>query len=107
MEANTSRLLFWIILLTVFWLGLFVLPRLLLRRAILQVIRIFRDSHSLCSETPKTANELGLASQSMMDRLFRPRDYKPYALQLLVRSGMVRLSGEGKMCLLEDKMPKV
>jgi hypothetical protein len=65
---------------------------------------IFHQSHSLCSESPKTAGELGLTPQSLMDRMLRPRDYKPYALWLLIKLGIVRLSGDGKMCLPEDKI---
>ncbi len=106
MVPHASSLLFWLILLAFFWMGLFVIPQLLLRRAIMDVVRIFRHSHSLCSENPKTAEELGLMPQSPMDRLFKSRDYKPYALQWLIKSGMVRLTGEGKMCLWEDKSPE-
>ncbi len=105
METNTSTLLFWVILLAFFWLGIFVIPNLLLRQAVSQVLDIFRQSHSLCSESPKTANELGLVPPSLVGRLFKRRDYKPYALQLLIKSGMVRLTREGKMCLLENKLP--
>ncbi len=93
------------ILLALFWIGLFVIPWVLLKRAILQGVSIFQKSHSLCSESPKTAAELGLARQSLTDRLFKARDYKPYALQLLIKSGMVRLTEAGKMCLMEDKVP--
>ncbi len=103
METQSSSFIFWGILLALFWLGIFVIPRILLRRAISQVIRIFRGSHSLCSENAKTVDELGLAPPSLTERLFKPRDYKPYALQFLIRAGLVRVSGEGRMCLLENK----
>ncbi len=107
LEANMYRVLFWVILITLFWLGLFVIPRILVRRAVLQVVRIFRQRHALCSETPKAVEELGLAPQSLVDRLFKPRDYKPYALQLLISSGVIRLTEGGRMCLLEDELPEL
>ncbi len=107
METNTARVLSWVILLVLFWLGVFVIPRIMLKRALFQVMGIFRETHSLCSETPKTPAELGLAPQSLMDRMFKFRDYKPYALQVLIRSGIVRLTGGGRVCLLEDKIPNL
>ncbi len=108
METNTARVLFfWVILLVLFWLGVFVIPRIRLKRTLFQVMGIFRETHSLCSETPKTPAELGLAPQSLMDRMVKFRDYKPYALQLLIKSGMVRLTGRGKMCLLENRIPNL
>jgi hypothetical protein len=104
---STSYLLFWIVLLTLFWMGFFVIPRILLRRAISQVIRIFRNHHSLCSESPKTIDELGLTPQSLMDRLVKPRDYKPYGLQVLINAGVVHRTQEGKLCLLEERLPEL
>ncbi len=95
----------WVIMLALFYVGFIIIPRLLLRHAILQVVERFRQSHSLCSESPKTADELGLGPQSLTDRLFRFRDYRPHALQVLIKFGMVHLAEEGKMCLLEDKLP--
>jgi hypothetical protein len=105
--VSTSYLLFWMVLLTLFLMGFFVIPRILLRRAISQVVRIFRDHHSLCSEIPKTVEELGLTPQSLMDRLIKPRDYKPYALQVLINAGVIRQGKEGKLCLLEEGLPEL
>ncbi len=107
MEPNTSNFLFWLMLLAFFWIGLFVIPRMMLRRAVLEVLNIFRQSHSLCSENPKTVDELGFTSQNLTGGLFKPRDYKPYVLQMLIKSGVVRLTGEGKMCLWDDKIPEL
>ncbi len=107
MEPNSANLLFWMMLLTFFWIGLFLIPQMMLRRAVLEVLNIFHQSHSLCSENPKTVDELGLTSQSLTGGLFKPRDYKPYALQMLIKSGMVRLTGEGKMCLWDDKLSEL
>jgi hypothetical protein len=104
METASVNPLYLVILLMLFWLGFFVIPSLMLRRAISQVIRIFRRNHSLCSESPKTVGELGLAPQGLMDRLFKPRDYKPYALQFLARAGAVRQTEDGKLCLVEEKL---
>ncbi len=107
MERLSVNFIFVAILLTVVWLGLFIIPIYLLRRAIFQVIRIFRINHSLCSESSKTVEELGLTPVSLMDRFSKPRDYKPYALQFLLKSGVVRQDQEGSLCLLEEKLDEV
>ncbi len=100
-----SIFVIWVILLVLFYVGFGIIPRLLLRQAVSQVVERFRESHTLCSEGLKTANELGLGPQSLTDQLFRFRDYRPYALQALIKFGVVRVTEEGKMCLLEDKLP--
>ncbi len=103
METGSANVISLMVLFMFFWLGLFVIPGLLLRKAISQVISVFRRNHSFCTETPKTIEELGLAPQNQLNGFFKARDYKPYALQVLIRAGVVRLGEEGKMCLLEDK----
>ena len=107
METLPANFVFVAILLTLVWLGLFIIPIYLLRRAIFQVIRIFRINHSLCSEGPKTVEELGLMPVSFMDRFSKPRDYKPYALQFLLKSGVVRQDQDGFLCLSEEKLDEV
>jgi hypothetical protein len=105
MEGNPANLLILIIWAAFILLTAFVVQGLLIRRAAFQVIRIFRDNHSLCSEGYKTIDELGLRAKSFMERMFHfgLRDYKPYALQALIRAKIVRSISDGKVCLLENK----
>jgi len=77
----------------------------LVKRAVTQVVDRFRTNHSLCSQGSKTVEELGLQPPSFLERIYKPRDYKPYALNMLIKTGAVRLSDDGKMCLLEKKLP--
>jgi hypothetical protein len=97
----------WIIFLSLTYLAFFVISKYLIRRAVFQVVDRFKMNHSLCSENPKTADELGLGPPSLYDRLTKPRDYKPYALELLIRTGVIRVTDEGKLCLPENKMHEV
>lgn len=102
-DSMENTTLFWIVLFTLFWVAIFVIPAFRLRRALLQVIGIFRNTRSLCSAGVKSLDDLGLAPPNIWEGLFRLRDYKGYALQLLIRVGVVQLSEDGKMCLLEEK----
>ena len=76
----------------------------MVKRALRQVIDKFRAKHSLCSQGSKTIAELELQPPSFPERIYRLRDYKPDALKMLIRTGAVRLSEGGKMCLLERKL---
>lgn len=101
--ANFMALLFigWLLFLA------FYIPKIMMKRAVLQVIKIFRKSSSLCSQSPKGVEELGLQDPDFVDRLFKPRDYKPYALKALIMAGAVRENHDGRVCLLENKVPEV
>jgi hypothetical protein len=77
---------------------------ILLRRAVFKVIGILRERHSLCYNTAKTLDELGLTPPDFLKRLSRPKDYKPYALQALIRLGIVRVTDDGRICLSEETL---
>lgn len=88
--------------------GLVFLIRLyMMRRAIMQVIEIFRQRDSLCPSDAKTVDELGLAPPDLIDRIVRKKDYKPYALQVLIKLGIVREISDGKVCMSEDRLRDV
>jgi hypothetical protein len=109
MEGNTANLVILLIWAVSILLAAFVVQGLMVRRAAFKVIRILRDNHSLCSEGYKTIDELGLRAKSFMERMFRfgLRDYKPYALQALIRAEIVRSTSDGKVCLLENKVQHI
>ncbi len=99
---NTA--IFWLIILGLFWLGLFVIPAYRLKNAVLKVIRIFKSQGTVCSSNAnaKSMEELGMAPPGGL-RIFSIRDFKPYAVQVLVKAGIIQLFEDGKMCLRERK----
>ena len=99
-----TSLLFVLILLAIFGISLFILPRFMLKRAMSQVIRVFRVHRSLSKENAKTVEELGLKSHSFMERFMKPRDYKPYAIQILARQGILCQTEDGRFYLSEAKL---
>ena len=102
-----TSLLFVLILLGVFGISLFVLPRFMLKRAMSQVIRVLQYHRSLSKESAKTVEELGLKPHSFMERFMKPRDYKPYALQILTRQGILCQTEGGRWYLSEQKLNEV
>ncbi|MCJ7426464.1 MAG: hypothetical protein MUO17_04975 [Dehalococcoidales bacterium] len=85
-------------------LGLFVIPRWRLKRAIRQVIAIFRQNSALDKKTAKTIDELGLKPRGFAERMFHGRDFKPYALNALVKAGIIKGTGDGRLYLAEDTL---
>jgi len=102
-----TSLLFVLILLAVFGMSLFILPRFMLKRAMSQVLRVFRVHRSLSKESAKTVEELGLKPHSFMERFMKSRDYKPYALQILTRQGVLCQTEDGRLYLSEQKLNEV
>ena len=105
--SGLVNLLFILILLAVFGISLFILPRFMLKRATSQVLRIFRVHRSLSKESAKTVEALGLKSHSFMERFMKPRDYKPYALQILAKQGILCQTEDGRLYLSEEKLNEV
>ena len=102
---NTQRLKMLAIILTgLFLVFLLALPTALHRHAVRQVIKIFRKHRALCSDSAKTIDELGLRFAGLHMRLISLRDYKPQALQGLIRGGIVQVTAADRLFLDEDKI---
>ena len=75
-----------VLLATVIALGGSLYVRTLLtRRAIFRVIEIFYQRQALGIKDAKTRRELGLERPDLVQRMMKPRDYKQYALQILLK----------------------
>jgi hypothetical protein len=96
--------LFVIVILGMLILAFVVIPRFLIGRAMRQVIRIFRESNTTTSTTAKTADELGIKAKGVMEGIFRGRDYKPTALNLLMNAEIVQTTDDGKLYLSEERL---
>ena len=94
-----------IVLIVVFMLlVLLIVPQLFLKRAINKVIQIFREHNAIGINNSKTIDELGLRPPGMMERMFRGRDYKQYALKTLIKAAIVQTTEDGRLYLSEEKL---
>ncbi len=82
----------------------FMISGYLGRRATHQVIERFCSYDALEEGRARKAEELGLITPDFYQRFFKPRDYKPYALQFLSKAGVVRVTDENKLYLVEEKL---
>ncbi len=85
-------------------LGLFFIPRWLVRRAARQVIKIFRRHNATDSKTARTIDELGLRPPGALERMMRRRDYKPHALNALMQAEIIQTTEDGRLYLSEEKL---
>ncbi len=87
--------------------GLFFIPRWLVRRAARQVIKIFREHNATESKDARTIDELGLRPPGALERMMRRRDYKPHALNALMQAGIIKATEDGRLYLSEDKLAEL
>jgi len=80
----------------------FIGANLMYRRAIKAVIRIFRENHALTAGTAKFAIELGF--KRTLFQFKGLRDYKPAALQLLMRNNIIQSTDDGRLFLSEETL---
>jgi hypothetical protein len=86
------------------FLGLFYIPAFMVRRAIFKVINTFCQHNAVRVENAKAMGELGLKPLDFFQRLWRPRDYKPYALQILRQQGIIFVTEDERLYMIEDKL---
>ena len=101
----TVLLILLIIILAI--LGFFVLPQIRIRRAIKQVVAIFERNSALDVRSAKTIDELRLRPRTFLQGMGRIRDFKPYALQILMDAEVVCQTDGGRLYLLQDKLAAV
>ena len=101
----TVLLILLIMVLAIF--GFFVLPQIRLRRAVKQVVAIFERNDALDVRSAKTIDELRLRPRTFLQGLGRIRDFKPYALQILMDARIVCQTDGGRLYLLQDKLADI
>lgn len=92
-----------LILAAAFGICLYV-PARLTRRAMGQVIRKFYEHEATGPEAAKTLETLGLKPPSFLEKISRPRDYKPNAIRILQQVGAIQMTHEGKLYLVEENL---
>jgi hypothetical protein len=85
--------------------GFFVLPRIRIRRAVDQVVGIFERNNAVDVRSAKTIDELGLRAPTFLEGMLRMRDFKPYALQILMHTEVVRQTDGGRLYLAQNRLP--
>jgi hypothetical protein len=77
------------------------------KRAIGRVLEIFQKQSAIGPQGAKTVGELGLTPPSLMEKFTRMRDYRQNALSILIKTGIIHTSPEGKLFLPEEKLAEL
>ncbi len=80
------------------------LYRLMFIRGLRRAVATFRQCEALDAERAKSLEELGLESRPYVRRMFRPRNYKASAADLLFRQGIIQATNEGRFYLSETAL---
>lgn len=82
----------------------FFLYRTLFIRGLRRVVAIFRATEALDARRAKTLEELGLKPPAYVRRMFKPRDYRQSAAELLHRQGVIKMAEGGRFYLSESAL---
>ncbi len=104
MTGNNTMFFLVILVMVIAFGGSLYGRTLLTRRAIFKVIDIFYQHHALGMKGAKTRHELGLERPDLLQRMMKPRDYKQYALQILVKREIILEDEEGRLYLVEARL---
>ncbi len=101
---ETTTVLFIVVILVGALIGASFVSRHLMSTAVRKVITVFRERGAVTPAKALTAQELGLARRGVMEGMFRMRDYRPNAVQLLARADIVRPTEDGRLYLSEETL---
>jgi len=104
MTENSAMVFLVLILMIIAFAGSLYVRALLTRRAIFKVIDIFYQHQALGTKAAKSRREIGLERPDFLQRMTKPRDYKQYALQILIKREIVIEDEQGRLCLVEDRL---
>ena len=74
------------------------------KKGMLAVIELFYRLNALTAKNARTRQELGLMPQRFTERLMKRRDYRQTALNILIQRGIIAVTEEGKLFLVEGML---
>jgi hypothetical protein len=104
-NESTRVLVLFILILILLIIVALAISNFMMRRAIMKVIRILREGDALTPETARTAEELGI-KRNLLLQLKIWRDFKPAALNLLITANVVLMTEDGRIFLSEENLSR-
>ena len=104
MIGDSARVFLFFVVMVLAFAGVLYIRAFFTRRAIFKVIEIFYQHNALGIQGAKMLHDLGLERPDFFQRITRPRDYKQYALQILIKRGIILESEDGKVYLAEERL---
>jgi hypothetical protein len=102
-DESTRIIVVLILILIIMLILAFYGQTLMMKRALKMVLKILRDHEALKPESAKFVNDMGLQKKGLL-QIKAFRDYKPAAIQFLVKQEIIIVTEEGKIYLSEDAL---
>ncbi|MFH1087627.1 MAG: hypothetical protein V1737_03465 [Chloroflexota bacterium] len=97
-----------VVIILLFFVVWFIVPRWRMRRAVKQVVAIFQQNHATHPGGAMTPQQLGLRMpRGLAQRMLLGVDYNAYAFQGLIQAGLVQATNDGRYYLPEDKAAQI
>lgn len=103
MSPQTQTIVLIILVLVLLLVIAVTFSNYMMKKAILSVIKTFRDKNALKPENARTEEELGFKRRQSLD-IKLVRDYNPIVFQFLLKKDIVRITEEGKLYLSEEAL---
>jgi hypothetical protein len=102
--SEQTRVILILVLCLILFAGISLyVSTLMFKRALRQVIKMFRDHTAFTPEKALFADELGMKKHGVI-RFNTLRDYQPNAMDLLIKNDIVKATEEGKLYLSEENL---
>jgi hypothetical protein len=101
---DAKSLIILVLIVALFLVAIIAIPQWLLKRAMRQVIGILREQKATNVENARALDELGFKPRGIMQNVLRGRDYKPYAVDLMVKAQIIQVTEDGRLYLSEEKL---
>ena len=96
--------LFIVLVLAVMVAVVIYVPRYFMKKAMREVVSLFRAKGATTPKTAATLQELGLVRPGLVERMTKPRDYRLNALNLLGQANVVIPTSDGRLYLSEEDL---
>ena len=93
-----------VLLVAIMLVAMFFIPQWRGKRAVRQVIQMFRGYSAIDTKSAKAPEDLGFKHRGMLEGLLRGRDFKQDALRALMRTEIIQATEDGRLYLSEDRL---
>ncbi len=96
-----ENVIFFVLMVAVLLLSVFVYLPWRIKRAGKSIIRTFRKLNATSPQSAVTFDKLGIRLRSFWSLSLRPKDFKKEALDAMVRTGIIQMTEDSKLYLVE------
>ena len=105
MDQQTGGLIIFILFIVLLMVLAYFGSSFLMKRALKTVIKMFRDHNATTPETAQFTQDMGMKKQGLFQTRGL-RDYRPMAVQFMLKHDILLTTDEGKLYLSEEALER-